>query len=179
MKPDWSRVYGARAGRGANGVRELIEIGDALAREQDHVMRTRLVEQYMPGVKQFGGAASVAAAEARNGAERQARASDDRLRAASLNSEETRSVAAAARAALARVSAADPRKALRLESPAERAARANRRRAEATADAARRGDAASNAGGWTILDGGVAAETSVTEKPEYDAFDDMEWGSLG
>ena len=22
------------------------------------------------------------------------------------------------------------------------------------------------------------AETSVTEKPEYDAFDDMEWGSL-
>ena len=28
MKPDWSRVYGARAGRGANGVRELIEIGD-------------------------------------------------------------------------------------------------------------------------------------------------------
>ena len=52
-------------------------------------------------------------------------------------------------------------------------------RAEATADAARRGDAsyaASNAGGWTILDGGVAAETSVTEKPEYDAFDDMDWG---
>ena len=175
-KPDWSRVYGARAGRGSNGVRELIEIGDALAREQEHVMRVRLVEQYMPGVKQFGGAASVAAAEARNAAERQARASDERLRAASLNSEETRSVAAAARAALARVSAADPRKALRLESPAERAARANRRRAEATADAARRGDAASNAGGWTILDGGVAAETSVTEKPEYDAFDDMDWG---
>ena len=146
-------------------------------------MRTRLVEQYMPGVKHFGGAASVAAAEARNAAERRARASDERLRAAASAardvSEETRSVAAAARAALARVSAADPRKALRLESPAERAARANRRRAEATADAARRGDAASNAGGWTILDGGVAAETSVTEKPEYDAFDDMDWGSLG
>ena len=32
------------------------------------------------------------------------------------------------------------------------------------------------AGGWTILDGGVAAEASVTEKPEYDAFDDMDWG---
>ena len=47
------------------------------------------------------------------------------------------------------------------------------------ADPGPRGDAsraASNAGGWTILDGGVAAETSVTEKPEYDAFDDMDWG---
>ena len=49
----------------------------------------------------------------------------------------------------------------------------------ASQTAARRGDAASNAGCWTILDGGVAAETSVTEKPEYDAFDDMDWGSLG
>ena len=183
-KPDWSRVYGARAGRGADGVRELIEIGDALVREQEHVMRTRLVEQYMPGVKQFGGAASeLRAAEARRSAERRARASDERRRAAASAardvSEETRAVAASARAALARASAADPREALRLESPAERAARANRRRAEATADAARRGDAsyaASNAGGWTILDGGVAAETSVTEKPEYDAFDDMDWG---
>ena len=40
------------------------------------------------------------------------------------------------------------------------------------------GDASpSRAGeGWTILDGGVTAETSVTEKPEYDAFDDMDWG---
>ena len=63
-------MYGARAGRGADGVRELIEIGDALVREQEHVMRTRLVEQYMPGVKQFGGAASeLRAAEARRDAE--------------------------------------------------------------------------------------------------------------
>ena len=131
-KPDWSRVYGARAGRGADGVRELIEIGDALVREQEHVMRTRLVEQYMPGVKQFGGAASeLRAAEARRSAERRARASDERRRAAASAardvSEETRAVAASARAALARASAADPREALRLESPAERAARANRR----------------------------------------------------
>ena len=86
-------------------------------------MRTRLVEQYMPGVKQFGSAASeLRAAEARRSAERRARASDERRRAAASAardvSEETRAVAA---------SAADPREALRLESPAERAARANRR----------------------------------------------------
>ena len=98
----------------------------------------RLVGQYMPGVKQFGGAASeLRAAEAATlggedaRARRRAPGVGKRLGARDV-SEETRAVAASARAALARASAADPREALRLESPAERAARANRRRAEAT-----------------------------------------------
>ena len=30
-------------------------------------------------------------------------------------------------------------------------------------------------GQWTILDGGVSTEKSVTEKGEWDAFDDMDW----
>ena len=48
-----------------------------------------------------------------------------------------------------------------------------------TAAAVAGGDASpvrERAGGWTILDGGVATEASVTENPEYDAFDDMDWG---
>ena len=31
---------------------------------------------------------------------------------------------------------------------------------------------------WTILDGGVSTEKSVTENGEWDAFDDMDWGDV-
>ena len=187
---DWNRARGDKKGggreRGARTTRELIRIGEALAKEQELVMRTRLVDEYMPGVKQFGGAASARASEEKRAAERRARLVVERRRGAAAAaheaSEATRAAAASARAALARASKENPREALRLEPPAERAARANKRRAEATAAAVARGDSNPSsrenafAGGWTILDGGVAAEASVTEKPEYDAFDDMDWG---
>ena len=183
--PDLSRAVGARGGgtRGSVRLRELIRIGEALAKEQEAVMRTRLVDEYMPGVRLFGGATSARESEEMRVAQRRARSALERERAVAAAAHEasaaTRAAAASAQAALARASEEDPREALRLESPAERAARANRRRAEMTAAAVAGGDASpvrERAGGWTILDGGVATEASVTENPEYDAFDDMDWG---
>jgi len=32
--------------------------------------------------------------------------------------------------------------------------------------------------GWETFDGGAEAEASVTEKAEWNAFDDMDWGDL-
>ena len=31
---------------------------------------------------------------------------------------------------------------------------------------------------WTVMDGGATTERSVTEKKEWDAFDDMDWGDI-
>jgi hypothetical protein len=184
--PDWNRVRDAsvfsRATRSSGVLPALIEIGNDLAAEQERVMQTRLVEEYMPGVRLFGDKKSARASEEKKLAEKRARALLERERAAAAAahaaSESTRAAAESARAALAKASRENPREALRLESPAERAARANKRRAEATASEVANGDggARTNAGGWTILDGGVSSEASVTEKPEYDAFDTMDWG---
>ena len=183
QKPDWNRVRDESVGRASRDavLPALVEIGNSLAREQERVMRTRLVEEYMPGVRLFGSGKSARASEEKKAAERRERALLERRRAAAAAahdaSEATRAAAEAARAALAKASKENPREALRLESPAERAARANRRRAEATASEVAGGDASrTHAGGWTILDGGATAEKSVTEKPEYDAFDTMDWG---
>jgi hypothetical protein len=184
--PDWNRVRDAsvfsRATRSSGVLPALIEIGNDLAAEQERVMQTRLVEEYMPGVRLFGDKKSARASEEKKLAEKRARALLERERAAAAAahaaSESTRAAAESARAALAKASRENPREALRLESPAERAARANKRRAEATTSEVANGDggARRNAGGWTILDGGVSSEASVTEKPEYDAFDTMDWG---
>ena len=185
ITPDWNRVRDAsvfsRATRSSGVLPALIEIGNDLAAEQERVMQTRLVEEYMPGVRLFGDKKSARASEEKKLAEKRARALLERERAAAAAahaaSESTRAAAESARAALAKASRENPREALRLESPAERAARANKRRAEATASEVANGDASrTNAGGWTILDGGVSSEASVTEKPEYDAFDTMDWG---
>lgn len=74
------------------------------------------------------------------------------------------------------------REAIELVSPVEAAARANAARA-AAADAAGGGAWDGGGGGgwggqWTILDGGATTEKSVTEKTEWDAFDDMDWGDI-
>jgi membrane protein involved in colicin uptake len=186
ITPDWNRVRDAsvfsRATRSSGVLPALIEIGNDLAAEQERVMQTRLVEEYMPGVRLFGDKKSARASEEKKLAEKRARALLERERAAAAAahaaSESTRAAAESARAALAKASRENPREALRLESPAERAARANKRRAEATTSEVANGDggARRNAGGWTILDGGATSEASVTEKPEYDAFDTMDWG---
>ena len=68
-------------------------------------------------------------------------------------------------------------------SPAEVAARANAaRKAEAEEEVLRGWDDGGGGGvssnQWTILDGGVTTEKSVTEKKEWDAFDDIDWGDF-
>jgi protein-disulfide isomerase len=69
------------------------------------------------------------------------------------------------------------RRVFELVSPAEVAANANAAMAAEAAD----GWADDGGGGgsqWTILDGGVSTEKSVTENGEWDAFDDMDWGDV-
>ena len=69
---------------------------------------------------------------------------------------------------------APERREIELLSPAEVAARANAS-ARAAAATDRGGTGSSH---WTILDGGVTTEQSVTQKKEWDAFDDMDWGDI-
>lgn len=89
--------------------------------------------------------------------------------------------AEAAREAMMRATAAAPkRRSVEFSTPAERAAKVNAARKAAAAGVGWEDGGGGDAGGghWTILDGGVTTEQSVTDKQEWDAFDDMDWGEL-
>ena len=172
----WERGRPSVRPRGVT-LERLLAIAKDVQDEQERVMTVRLVEEYMPKVKNGGVreadafAETVEAERARLAAER-ADAAKREARARATEASEAR--ARAAREALARATRENPREMIELISPAERAARAQRRREADTAERVASG--AGGGSGWTILDGGVTTEKSVTEKDEWAAFDDMDWG---
>ena len=158
----------------------LIAIGRSIATEQQHVIDTKLVEEYMPGVKEFGSAAGAAERQVSIASKKQAVFLQQReialAKATHSASGASKKAAEEAREALKNASKENPREYIQMLSPAERAERANKRLREVTV-AENSGYAGnSNSGGWTILDGGITSEKSVIENSEYDAFDDMDWG---
>ena len=165
----------------------LVALGEALVREQEHVNTHKLAEEYMRGVREVPGAREAAEKAALAAAEAATRRARER-RVAEANTRASRSDAAVdaaerARRAMARASATEPRRRVELVSPADRASAANERaRRETAAEVAAAAGGSGGwgggggGGGWTILDGGATAEKSVTEKEEWDAFDDMDWG---
>jgi len=77
-----------------------------------------------------------------------------------------------------RATAEAPRRTvIELQTPAEVAARANAARAARARGDGREGEGVAGSN-WTIMDGGVTTERSVTEKAAWDAFDDMDWGDV-
>ena len=152
---------------------KLIKLGDEIALEQTHVNNNRLVEAYMPGVA--GDAfknenVKVTSIENRQKGEARRRRQTATAETTFLASVAYRRIAEEAREALEKANAENPTELITMLSPAERAERVNKRLAERTAADNR------NAGGWTVMDGGVTSEKSVTESRAYDAFDDMDWG---
>ena len=172
----WERGRPSVRPRGVT-LERLLAIAKDVRDEQERVTTVRLVEEYMPKVKNGGVreadafARTVEAERARRAAER---ADAAKREARSLATEASEARARAAREALARATRENPREMIELISPAERAERARRRRDADTAERVASG--AGGGSGWTILDGGATTEKSVTEKDEWAAFDDMDWG---